>query len=77
MPAEQDEIAAAGQRVFEGFGACAGDPDDKAAGRTADDALAELDAVLARVDGSADSARLVVPGPSGGPRDLATQVIRQ
>jgi hypothetical protein len=40
------EIEAAGQQVFEGFGACAGAPDDVAAGRAADQALRELDALL-------------------------------
>jgi hypothetical protein len=68
-----DEVAAAGQRVFELFGSCAGDPDNEAVGRAADDALADLDAVLARADGGA---RLIVPGPVAGPRDLATQVRR-
>jgi hypothetical protein len=71
-----DEVATAGQRVFELFGSCAGDPDDKTVGRAADDTLAELDAVLARGEGAAGNARLTRPGPSGGPRDLATQVRR-
>jgi hypothetical protein len=45
-----ERIEAAGQRVFELFGACAGAPDDVELGRTADEALAELDALLASAD---------------------------
>jgi hypothetical protein len=41
-----DQIEAAGQKVFELFGACAGAPDDPAVGRAADEALRELDALL-------------------------------
>lgn len=42
-----DQIAAAGQKVFELFAACAGAPDDESAGRAADEALRELEALLA------------------------------
>jgi hypothetical protein len=41
-----DQIEAAGTKVFELFGACAGAPDDVATGRMADQALRELDALL-------------------------------
>jgi hypothetical protein len=41
-----DEIEAAGQRVFEMFGACAAAPDDVALGQEADRALAALDELL-------------------------------
>jgi len=41
-----DEIEAAGQRVFELFGACAAAPDDVALGEEADRALAELETLL-------------------------------
>jgi hypothetical protein len=40
------DIAAAGQRVFELFAACAASPDDIAAGQAADAALRELDGFL-------------------------------
>ncbi|MEU1850935.1 hypothetical protein ABZ499_17060 [Streptomyces sp. NPDC019990] len=42
-----EEIDTAGQRVFEMFGAVAAAPDDQATGALADQALAELDALLA------------------------------
>jgi hypothetical protein len=45
-----ERIEAAGQRVFELFGGCAGAPDDVELGREADRALAELDALLASAD---------------------------
>ncbi|WP_169437539.1 hypothetical protein [Longispora albida] len=43
---EQERIEAAGQKVFEMFGACAAAPDDKELGRQADEALAELEGLL-------------------------------
>ncbi|GGQ97669.1 MULTISPECIES: hypothetical protein [Kitasatospora] len=42
-----EEIDAAGQRVFEMFGAVAAAPDDRETGALADEALAALDALLA------------------------------
>lgn len=42
-----EEVEAAGQAVFEMFGACAAAPDDEELGRRADGALAELDRLLA------------------------------
>jgi hypothetical protein len=45
MP-DSDEITAAGQTLFELFGACAGSPDDVAIGRAADDALWALEGLL-------------------------------
>jgi hypothetical protein len=50
------QIEAAGQRLFELFGACAGAPDDEEAGRRADQALAELDALLAAATEQVDRA---------------------
>lgn len=44
------QIEAAGQRLFELFGACAAAPDDEETGQQADQALMELDALLAAVD---------------------------
>ncbi|MET7289778.1 hypothetical protein [Streptomyces sp. NPDC005573] len=41
-----DRIESAGQHVFELFGAVAAAPDDEEAGAAADEALAELDALL-------------------------------
>lgn len=41
-----NEIATAGQRVFELFAACAADPDDIEVGKAADAALRELDGLL-------------------------------
>jgi hypothetical protein len=41
-----EQIAAAGQKVFEGFGAVAASPDDAAAAQAADDALWVLDGLL-------------------------------
>jgi hypothetical protein len=49
-----DEIEAAGNRVFELFGACAGAPDDVAVGQQADDALRDLEALLVTRDGDHD-----------------------
>jgi hypothetical protein len=42
-----DEIAAAGQQVVELLGACAAAPDDIATARAADDALRNLEQLLA------------------------------
>lgn len=42
-----DQIAVAGQRLFELFAACAAAPDDESAGHAADQALRELEALLA------------------------------
>jgi hypothetical protein len=42
-----DEIASAGQRVFELFAACAANPDEVETGRAADAALRQLDLLLA------------------------------
>jgi hypothetical protein len=47
MPDEPDEIAAAGRRVVELLAACAAGPDDTETGRTADDALRDLERLLA------------------------------
>jgi len=47
------QIDAAGQRLFELFGACAAAPDDEEAGQQADQALMELDALLATIDPAA------------------------
>ncbi|MBV9162467.1 MAG: hypothetical protein JO281_13145 [Pseudonocardiales bacterium] len=44
------QIEAAGQRLFELFGACAAAPDDEEIGRQADQVLMELAALLATVD---------------------------
>jgi hypothetical protein len=44
------QIEAAGQRLFELFGACAAAPDDEETGQQADRALMELEALLAAVD---------------------------
>ena len=41
-----DDIEAAGQKVFEMFGACAAAPDDVELGEEADRALAHLDELL-------------------------------
>lgn len=49
-----NEIAAAGQRVFELFAACAADPDDAEVGKEADAALHQLDRFL---DAIGDDAR--------------------
>jgi hypothetical protein len=46
MPAEPEEIAAAGHKLVEMLGACAAAPDDVATGRAADDALRELERLL-------------------------------
>lgn len=42
----ENEIAAAGQRIFELFAACAGNPDDAQTGEAADQALREMDRLL-------------------------------
>lgn len=42
----ENEIAAAGQRIFELFAACAGNPDDAEIGDDADQALREMDRLL-------------------------------
>jgi hypothetical protein len=47
MPDEQDEIAAAGREVVEMLGACATAPDDVRTGQAADDALRNLERLLA------------------------------
>jgi hypothetical protein len=47
MPDEPDEIAVAGLRVVELLAACAAAPDDTETGRVADDALADLERLLA------------------------------
>lgn len=47
MPDEPDEIAAAGSKIVELLGACAASPDDMATGRDADDALRNLERLLA------------------------------
>jgi hypothetical protein len=47
MPVEPDKIAAAGQKVVEMLGACAAAPDDIETGRAADDALRNLERLLA------------------------------
>jgi hypothetical protein len=48
--ATSELIEAAGQRVFELFGACAGAPDDVALGQRADEALGELETLLASAE---------------------------
>jgi hypothetical protein len=47
MPDEPDEITAAERRVVELLGACAAVPDDIETGRAADDALRNLEQLLA------------------------------
>jgi hypothetical protein len=47
MPDEPDEIAAAGRKVVEMLGACAAAPDDIQTGRAADEALRNLERLLA------------------------------
>jgi len=47
MVNEPDEIAAAGAKVVEMLGACAEAPDDVEVGRAADEALLELERLLA------------------------------
>lgn len=42
-----DQVAVAGNKLFELFAACAADPDSVSAGHAANDALDELDALLA------------------------------
>lgn len=44
-----NDIKSAGQRVFELFGACGGNPDDIEIGRAADEALRGLDRLLIAV----------------------------
>lgn len=44
------QIEAAGQRLFELFAACAAAPDDEEIGQQADQALMELDALLATIN---------------------------
>ena len=46
-----DQIAAAGQKLFEMFAACAAEPDSAPAGQAADKALCELEALLAAAEG--------------------------
>jgi hypothetical protein len=41
-----DQIAAAGQQLFELFAACAAEPDSASAGQAADAALRQLEALL-------------------------------
>jgi hypothetical protein len=41
-----NDIASAGQRLFELFGACATNPDDVEIGKAADETLRELDRLL-------------------------------
>nr|WP_018223777.1 hypothetical protein [Salinispora pacifica] len=43
------EIEALSERLAECFGACAAAPDDRAAGATADQVLAELEKLMRRV----------------------------
>jgi hypothetical protein len=52
MTNESEEITAAGAKVVEMLGACAADPDDLEVGRAADEALKELDRLLAAADRS-------------------------
>jgi hypothetical protein len=47
MPVDPEEIAAAGRKIVEMLGACAAAPDDVAIGQAADDALRELEQLLA------------------------------
>jgi len=47
MPDLSHEIAAAGRKVVELLGACAMAPDDTQTGRAADEALRDLDLLLA------------------------------
>lgn len=42
-----NEIATAGQRIFELFAACAANPDDVETGEAANEALREMDRLLA------------------------------
>lgn len=42
-----NEIASAGQRIFELFAACAANPDDAGTGEAADEALRAMDRLLA------------------------------
>jgi 3'-phosphoadenosine 5'-phosphosulfate (PAPS) 3'-phosphatase len=41
-----DQVAAAGQQVFELFAACAAAPDDESVGQAADEALRRLEKLL-------------------------------
>lgn len=47
MPDEPDAITAAGHKVVEMLGACAAAPDDTEIGRAADEALMNLEQLLA------------------------------
>jgi hypothetical protein len=58
-----EQIAAAGQKVFEGFGAVAASPDDAAAAQAADDALWVLDGLLVAAD-AATPASAPPPAPA-------------
>lgn len=58
MADEPDEIAAAGAKVVEMLGACAAAPDAVEVGRAADEALMELERLLAA------AARPATPSPS-------------
>jgi hypothetical protein len=46
MPPTDQEIADAGQKLFEMFGACGEAPDDTAVGKEADKALEHLEKLL-------------------------------
>ena len=45
-----EQINAAGEKVFEMFGACGAAPDDVAVGRAADEALEHLETLLRTVE---------------------------
>jgi hypothetical protein len=52
MPPTDQEIADAGQKLFEMFGACGEAPDDTTVGEEADRALEHLEKLLAQRDTS-------------------------
>jgi len=55
MPDEPDEIAAAGRKIVDLLGACAAAPDDIQTGRAADDALRNLERLLAAAERAAQT----------------------
>lgn len=54
-PDQADEIAAAGRKIVELLGACAAAPDDIETGRAADDALRNLEQLLAASERAAQT----------------------
>jgi hypothetical protein len=56
MPDDPEEIAIAGRKIVELLGACAAAPDDVATGQAADDALRNLEQLLAAEEPAAQTA---------------------